>query len=165
MSSVPDNIITDSLLEKFCLPLAGVGVWEEGKGKEENVFWSCFNYVFRGAAGSWALCEPWGVWFWKWQKLSLLPVLLLEWTVLGTLVFSIYTMEVCEKERNVDVRGATPLLWMRWRSCRDHPGTKVLSRSSRLQGKIRNIIPSVMDWIVLPPNSYVEILTWECARI
>ena len=55
----------------------------------------------------------------------------------GIYFFSIYTMELCKKKRNVDIMG-----------CRVHPiccyqgeGIKVLPRPSRWQGGVRTLHP------------------------
>lgn len=66
----------------------------------------------------------------KWQKLSLFLVLLLEWPVLGTSFFSVYSLGLCEKERDVDFRGC--ILYIKF--CLY---VKVLPKLSRQQGTIK----------------------------
>lgn len=62
----------------------------------------------------------------KMAEASLFLVLLLERPVLGTLFFSVYSLGLCEKERNVDLRGASSRLSLAsmLRSCQSCPGSK-----------------------------------------
>lgn len=125
-------------------------VVEEREGRE--CFLSCFNYMFRAAAGSWALDEHWCDWFWKCQDLSL-SCSVGGGTSAGDLIFPIYTMELCEKKRDVDILGCLPFVVTKEktsRSCKSHPRSKAGLEPGASHSPVRPSQHMRENWWYLP---------------
>lgn len=89
-----------------------------------------------------------------WQKLSLFLVLLLEWPVLGTSFFSVYSIGLCEKERDVDLRGAFSMLSLAsmLRSCQSCPGSKSQLKPNVPHGLLLSIKAHEKELVVFYPT-------------